>query len=29
VPFVTLLGRRGGSAMAGAAFNAIVADAQA
>jgi precorrin-8X/cobalt-precorrin-8 methylmutase len=27
VPFVTLLGRRGGSAMAGAAFNAIVADA--
>jgi precorrin-8X/cobalt-precorrin-8 methylmutase len=29
VPFVTLLGRRGGSAMAGAALNAIVADAAA
>ncbi len=27
VPFVTLLGRRGGAAMAGAALNAIVADA--
>lgn len=27
VPFVTLLGRRGGSAMAGAALNAIAADA--
>ncbi|MFO1090254.1 MAG: precorrin-8X methylmutase [Hyphomicrobiales bacterium] len=26
VPFVTLLGRRGGSAMAGAALNAILAD---
>jgi precorrin-8X/cobalt-precorrin-8 methylmutase len=28
VPFVTLLGRRGGSAMAGAALNAIVADGE-